>query len=237
MLYPAELWAPTQVTETMTGAAWRKSVCVCLRKVWLGLNRPRTIGGFQGHKGCLSVSSMQSCFSAGMLGPLDLTKLVTISITALFEGSCSRTEVQVMTPPPAPPALVTVVSRVAPIRQTAAERLVEIDRLLAAPVTGRSEDSDRRTLLRAERASLVDSGQVPHRTQSQLAVNRNRVAQPDAPVAAVTLAAQDQERRQRMVAQYKSEADESRRKQQLADREQQARWEQESRIRRSNLGR
>jgi hypothetical protein len=48
-------------------------------------------------------------------------------------------------------------------QKTAAERLVEIDRLLAAAPTGRPEESDRRTALRAEREALIASGQVPYR--------------------------------------------------------------------------
>jgi hypothetical protein len=132
----------------------------------------------------VSLRSVQSCFPARTLAPLGLRKFAAVALAALFAGGCSRTEVQVMAPPPPPPpALVTAFpSVVAPIRQTAAERLVEVDRLLAAPVTGRSEDSDQRTLLRAERAALVDSGQVSYRMQSQLAVNRNRTVQPSPPL-------------------------------------------------------
>lgn len=133
------------------------------------------------------LSPMQSCFPARLLGPPGAKKFVAVALAALFAGGCSRSEVQVMAPPPPPPpAWVTALPSVAPIRQTASERLVEIDRLLAAPVTGLSEDSDRRTLLRAERAALVDSGQVSYRAQSQFAVNRNRTAQPNAPPATVT---------------------------------------------------
>ena len=87
-------------------------------------------------------------------------------------------------PPPLPSALVTAFPSVAPpSRPTAPERLVEIDRLLAAPVTGRSDDSDQRILLRAERAALLDSGQISYRVQSQLAINRNRTVHPNAPLA------------------------------------------------------
>jgi hypothetical protein len=74
----------------------------------------------------------------------------------------------------------------AQIRQMAAERLVEIDRLLAAPVTGRSDDSSQRALLRAERASLIASGQVPYRMQTQFEANHNRTVQSNAPLATVT---------------------------------------------------
>src|SRR5215813_207977 len=54
-----------------------------------------------------------------------------------------------------------------PNRPTAAERLVEIDRLLARPLTGSPEQADERTLLRAERAALISSGQVPYEFGNQ----------------------------------------------------------------------
>jgi len=60
-------------------------------------------------------------------------------------------------PSPAPAATLVAT----PNRPTAAERLVEIDRLLARPLTGTPESADERTLLRAERAALIRSGQVP----------------------------------------------------------------------------
>lgn len=43
-----------------------------------------------------------------------------------------------------------------------AERLVEIDRLLATPLTGNPDEATQRSLLRAERESLIASGQVPN---------------------------------------------------------------------------
>jgi hypothetical protein len=46
---------------------------------------------------------------------------------------------------------------------TAAERIVMIDRLLARPLTGTPASADERTVLRAERAALISSGQVPSR--------------------------------------------------------------------------
>ena len=58
---------------------------------------------------------------------------------------------------PAPVATPVAV----PSRPTPAERLVEIDLLLAKPLTGTPEQADERSLLRAERAALISSGQVP----------------------------------------------------------------------------
>jgi hypothetical protein len=128
---------------------------------------------------------MQTGFSARTIAPRGVRQFAAVALVALFAG-CSKTEVQVTATAPPPPPLVTAFSNVAPMQQRVAERLVEIDRLLAMPVTGKSEDSDRRSLLRAERAALVDSGQVSYRMHSQLATNDNRTVQPNPPLATVT---------------------------------------------------
>jgi hypothetical protein len=70
-------------------------------------------------------------------------------------------------------------------RQTAADRLVEIDRRLAAPITGRADDADQRVLLRAERAALIESGQVPYRMQNQFGANHSSRVQSNPPAATV----------------------------------------------------
>jgi hypothetical protein len=57
----------------------------------------------------------------------------------------------------APAALPSSPITSAPVRQGPAERIVEIDRLLSAPLTGTPEESDQRAVLRAERAALADS--------------------------------------------------------------------------------
>lgn len=62
-----------------------------------------------------------------------------------------------------PPVLVAS----GPEHKSAADRVVEIDRLLAVPLTGTPEESDRRAALRAEREALVTSGQVPYHLASQ----------------------------------------------------------------------
>jgi len=80
-----------------------------------------------------------------------------------------------------------------PTHQTAAERMVEIDRLLATPLTGTPQQADERALLRAERAALISSGQVPYvfgnqapdrsgpATMSQYAADGDSVDQTHAP--------------------------------------------------------
>ena len=68
-----------------------------------------------------------------------------------------------------PPAVVPVTAPAAATRRpTAPERLVEIDRLLARPLTGTPEQADERTLLRAERAALISSGQIPSQSGNQV---------------------------------------------------------------------
>ena len=99
-----------------------------------------------------------------------LIKLSSIAVAVLLVGGCSRAEVQVNNPPFSDPFETAASSS----RQVAAaKRIVEIDRLLAAPVTGRADDSDQRTLLRAERAALVSFGQVPNRMYTQTMANHN----------------------------------------------------------------
>jgi hypothetical protein len=71
---------------------------------------------------------------------------------------------------------------------TQADRLVEIDRLLAAPLTGRPEESDQRFLLRAEREALIASGQTPYRMRTQSVAGRDLSIQPNAPTTTQRLA-------------------------------------------------
>lgn len=98
-----------------------------------------------------------------------LIKLSLIAVAGLLLGGCSRAEVQVNNPPFSDPFETAASSQVISRQTAAAKRIVEIDRLLAAPVTGRADDSDQRALLRAERAALVSSGQVPNRIHTQMA--------------------------------------------------------------------
>lgn len=82
---------------------------------------------------------------------------------------CSRVNINLDKPKPADtisassPAEAASTSQpvptipLAPIHQSPAERIAEIDRLLSAPLSGTPEDSDRRAGLRAERAVLTGS--------------------------------------------------------------------------------
>jgi hypothetical protein len=85
----------------------------------------------------------------------------------LFVTGCSKSDVTVSAQPSPQPLVFAQNDG----RQSAADRVVEIDRLLAVPLTGRPEESDRRAALRAEREALVASGQVPYQLTSQA---RNR---------------------------------------------------------------
>lgn len=89
----------------------------------------------------------------------------------LLMGACSKTDVNMAAQPSPQPLVIAQSDR----RPSAADRVVEIDRLLAVPLTGRPEESDRRAALRAEREALVASGQVPY----QLARTRNVSAPPN----------------------------------------------------------
>ena len=102
-----------------------------------------------------------------------LIKLSLIAVAGLLVGGCSRAEVQVNNPPFSDPFETAASSQVISRQAAAAKRIVEIDRLLATPVTGRADDSDQRALLRAERAALVSSGQVPNRMHTQMMANHN----------------------------------------------------------------
>lgn len=84
--------------------------------------------------------------------------IVFVSGLVLLAG-CSKSDVNVMAQPSPEPIVVATASEP---RKTAADRVVEIDQLLAVPLTGKPEESDRRAALRAERAALVASGQVPY---------------------------------------------------------------------------
>ena len=112
-----------------------------------------------------SVSLRHGLFArAGAFSPRRSEIAVLLLAISLASG-CSRSEKtaaqQVRATVP-PLALTTPTPATTPNRQTAAERLVEIDLLLAAPLTGTPEQADERTRLRAERAALISSGQVPY---------------------------------------------------------------------------
>jgi hypothetical protein len=84
--------------------------------------------------------------------------IVLFAITASLAG-CSKAVVTmpdrttVQQPMPAAPIAVNQARA-----QPPSDRIVEIDRMLSAPLTGSPEDADRRSSLRAERAALMASG-------------------------------------------------------------------------------
>lgn len=90
----------------------------------------------------------------------ELSRLGLIASALLGITSCSKTDVYVADQPKTERVVLAQETR---SQKTAADRLVEIDQLLAVPPTGRPEESDRRTALRAEREALITSGQVPYR--------------------------------------------------------------------------
>jgi hypothetical protein len=99
---------------------------------------------------------MKMSLRIGISRTLTLTQISLAAATLGGLSSCSKTDVNLASQPSPQPITVAA-------QKSAADRLVEIDRLLALPPTGRPEESDRRTALRAEREALIASGQVPYR--------------------------------------------------------------------------
>jgi hypothetical protein len=117
-------------------------------------------GDAQWHCGCYGRERMKILF------PAELSRcfLFVSSSGLLLLTGCSKSDVNVM----ARPSPESIVVAAAPDHgKSAADRVVEIDRLLAVPLTGTPEESDRRAALRAEREALVASGQVPYQLASQ----------------------------------------------------------------------
>ena len=124
--------------------------------------------------GRLRLAGTGAAMGEGMksLFPADATRRHFVQIALFVSGlflatGCSKSDVTVSAQPSPQPLVFAQNDQ----RQSAADRVVEIDRLLAVPLTGRPEESDRRAALRAEREALVASGQVPYQLASQ---GRNR---------------------------------------------------------------
>jgi hypothetical protein len=87
------------------------------------------------------------------------TKLIALFAMALGLAGCSKAVVTIpertTAQQPMPAAPVATIQAPA---QSQTDRLVEIDRMLSAPLTGLPEDADRRSALRAERAALMALG-------------------------------------------------------------------------------
>lgn len=103
--------------------------------------------------------TMKLLFPAGMLWRTQLSRIGLGGCLLLGIASCSKTDVHLADDSNPGPIVLAQNNN----SKSAADRLVEIEQLLAAPPTGRPEESDRRTALRAEREALISSGQVPYR--------------------------------------------------------------------------
>jgi hypothetical protein len=106
--------------------------------------------------------------------------------------------------------------------KTGAERVAEIDALLARPPSGSPDDADQRAALRAERDAL--SGDGARTIQSQQARAEQQVRQQ---IYATEQAKRDH---QRMVDQLKADADRSRLSEQRQLQAQRDQWEREDRL-------
>ena len=110
---------------------------------------------------------MKPLFPVGLPSHCVSLRIVLAIAAGLGMASCSKTDVNLTAQPTPQP----IAQNQTP-QKTAADRLVEIDQLLALPPTGKPEESDRRTALRAERAALIASGQVPYRNVPQSVTSR-----------------------------------------------------------------
>lgn len=92
---------------------------------------------------------------------------LALCIVATICLGCSKSDVKVVTQPSPEGQKVSAPAPMSVLPQkNGAERLVEIDRLLAMPITGRSDEVTQRSRLRAERESLMASGQFPFWTRT-----------------------------------------------------------------------
>lgn len=116
---------------------------------------------------------MKVIVPSGVSWRVQLTRLVFIASALVGIASCAKTDVHVADESQTEPIVL------AQTRKTAADRLVEIEQLLAAPPTGQPKESDRRMALRAEREALIVSGQVPYRNVPLSFTSRVANTQPD----------------------------------------------------------
>src|SRR5438045_743555 len=99
---------------------------------------------------------MKNCVPTRMSRAAKFSRIGLVVSALAGMASCAKTDIN-LADQPNPEPRVLAANTVA--EKTAADRLVEIDRLLAAPPTGRPQESDRRTVLRSERETLNASGQ------------------------------------------------------------------------------
>lgn len=103
-----------------------------------------------------------------------MTRTLVPLLCACALAGCSKGTVEVNTAPSG--------SSTTPIvqqQQQAKDRIVEIDRLLSAPLTGDPADSDRRIALRAERAALTGNPNPAVFTSRPVAAPVNLVSSPN----------------------------------------------------------
>jgi hypothetical protein len=143
----------------------------------------------------------------------NLILFINLGVALVGTTGCIKQEQTTAAPPQSPPTARQL---------TTTERIAEIDRELAAPLTGTPEDASRRTALRAERSALAGEPrlaqhQVYARQQQQLAQQQQQ-------------ATAEAQAHQRTVDQLKFEAEQSK----LAERQrlqaQRDQWEKEDRL-------
>jgi peptidoglycan hydrolase-like protein with peptidoglycan-binding domain len=112
---------------------------------------------------------MKNLIPTGISRPWAFSAAVLNASALIAFSSCSKTNVHVADDQRPDSALVVQNSAA---EKSAADRLVEIEKLLAAAPTGKPDEADRRTALRAERDGLIASGKVPYRNVPQSFTNR-----------------------------------------------------------------
>jgi hypothetical protein len=110
---------------------------------------------------------MKSFVPARILRHGHVTRVGILACGLFAFEACSKTDIHLAGQSSPQPILVEA------YHNKAADRVVEIDRLLALPLIGTQEESDRRTALRAERGALVASGQVPYQLRGPLVASHN----------------------------------------------------------------
>ena len=136
-----------------------------------------------------------------------------LTATAFCVLGCSKAVVKMDRQNPPQETVQMVQSQ--PVQQTAAERIAEIDRLLAAPLKGTPEDSDRRVALRAERNALLGN-----HAASQFYEQTQRASAD----------AQASREHQQMIDRMKGDAERSKIAEQRQLQAQRDQWDKESRL-------
>jgi hypothetical protein len=152
-----------------------------------------------------------------------LTASIGFAALLIQMAGCSKTVVNVDPQNPQQTQSASSPNFVQPalVNPSRTERVAEIDRLLAAPLTGTAEDSDRRVALRAERDALT-GGFGNHSVTTNQSADMLQKARVDA---------QAERDHQRMIREMKADAERSKISEQRQLQAQRDQWDKEDRMR------